>query len=62
MFTVFAGKMPTKSTSLFDDDIKELLYGWTKTYIRTMKSATAWKDKMTHVKGSTSYFDKNFDY
>ena len=62
MFTLFDDKMPTEPKSLFDDDMKELLYGWTKTYIRTNKSAIAWKDKMTHVEGTTSYFDKNFDY
>ena len=62
MFTIFAGKMQTEPTSIFDNDIKELLYGFTKTYIRTMKSAIAWKDKMIHVKGTTSYFDKYFDY
>ena len=52
MVTVFASKMPIEPTSLFDDDIKELLYGWTKTYIGTM----------TYVKGATSYSGKDFDY
>ena len=62
MLTLFARKIPTESTSFFDDDIKELLYGFTKISDKTMKSAIAWKDNMSHAKGTESYSGKDFDY
>ena len=54
--------MPIEPTSLVDDNIKELFYGFTKTSIRTIKSAIAWKDKMYHAKGTKCYFNRDFDY
>ena len=62
IFTLFPGKKPIEPTSLFDDDIKEILYSFTKTYIRTIKSAIDWNYKMTYVMGTTCYFGVDSDY
>ena len=62
MFTLFAGKMPTSRPTLYDDDIKHLLFSFTNIPIRSMKNVIAWKDNMSHVKGTKSYLDEEFNY
>ena len=51
MLTLYAGKMPTEPRNLFDDDIKDLFYGFTKIFIKILKCAIIWKNNMSHVKG-----------
>ena len=62
MFTLIFSKIPTEPTSLFDDNIKELLYDIKKNFIRTMKVTITSNDKISNVKGTESYLDKGFGY
>ena len=62
MLTLYTGKIPIEPRSLFDDDIMDLFYGFTKTSIKCMNCAVMWKDNMSHVEERKSCSDEDFNY
>ena len=62
MLILYTSRRPTESKSFFDDDIKDLFNGFTKTSIKGIEYTIAWKDNMSHIKGTKSYNNDDFDY
>ena len=62
MLILYAGKFSTEPKNIFDDDIKDLFYSFTRYSIKSMKCTISWKNNMLHVKGRKSWFDEDLDY